>query len=142
MGTVTIDALSVEAQQTVAGEGQHFTPDRVAALLERWRPAVLREMGRRHLWRGASPAECEDQFQDVALVLCGSRFARPGDLGLDGSSPPLVARSESGVRYIRTPGGGCPGCSWGAHCWANLPHTRVIQLCTTSSLHIPRPRAI
>src|SRR3954447_4741543 len=75
MGTVTIDALSVEAQQTVAGEGQHFTPDRVAALLERWRPTVLREMARRQLWRGASAAECEDQFQDVALVLWARQFA-------------------------------------------------------------------
>jgi hypothetical protein len=37
MGTVTRDALSVEAQQAVAEEGQ-FTPDDVAALLERWRP--------------------------------------------------------------------------------------------------------
>ena len=74
MGTVTRDALSVEAQQAVAGEGQ-FTPDDVAALLERWRPAVLREMARRQLWRGASAAECEDQFQDVALVLWSRQFA-------------------------------------------------------------------
>src|SRR4051794_18014058 len=75
MGTVTRDALSVEAQQAVAEEGKQFTPDDVAALLESWRPAVLREMGRRHLWRGASPAECEDQFQDVALVLWSRQFA-------------------------------------------------------------------
>src|SRR3954454_14942301 len=74
MGTVTRDALSVEAQQAVAEEGQ-FTPDDVAALLERWRPTVLREMARRQLWRGASAAECEDQFQDVALVLCSRDFA-------------------------------------------------------------------
>src|SRR4051812_25398637 len=74
MGTVTQDALSVEAQQAVAEEGQ-FTPDDIAALLERWRPAVLREMGHRQLWRGASAAECEDQFQDVALVLWSRQFA-------------------------------------------------------------------
>src|SRR3954469_14079550 len=74
MGTVTRDALSVEAQQAVAEEGQ-FTPDDVAALLERWRPTVLREMARRQLWRGASAAECEDQFQDVALVLWSRQFA-------------------------------------------------------------------
>src|SRR4051795_8249807 len=74
MGTVTRDALSVEAQQAVAEEGQ-FTPDDVAALLERWRPTVLREMARRQLWRGASSAECEDQFQDVALVLWSRQFA-------------------------------------------------------------------
>src|SRR5436190_8141738 len=75
MGTVTSDGLPVEAQQAVAEEGQHFTPDQVAALLERWRPAVLREMARRQLWRGAGAAECEDQFQDVALVLWSRRFA-------------------------------------------------------------------
>src|SRR4051812_14969273 len=74
MGTVTRDALSVEAQQAVAEEGQ-FRPDDVAALLERWRPTVLREMARRQLWRGASAAECEDQFQDVALVLWSRQFA-------------------------------------------------------------------
>src|SRR3954449_2054409 len=74
MGTVTRDALSVEAQQAVAEEGQ-FTPDDVAALLERWRSTVLREMSRRQLWRGASAAECEDQFQDVALVLWSRQFA-------------------------------------------------------------------
>src|SRR3954452_21771543 len=73
MGTVTRDALSVEAQQAVAEEGQ-FTPDDVAALLERWRPSVLREMARRQLWRGASAAECKDQFQDVALVLWSGQF--------------------------------------------------------------------
>src|SRR4051812_775607 len=76
MGTVTRDALSVEAQQAVAEEGQ-FTPDEVAALLERWRPTVLREMERRQLWRGASAAACEDQFQDVALVLWSRQFASP-----------------------------------------------------------------
>src|SRR4051812_8767539 len=75
MGTVTSDGLPVEAQQAVAEEGQQFTPDQVAALLERWRPAVLREMGRRQLWRGAGAAECEDQFQDVVLVLWSRRFA-------------------------------------------------------------------
>src|SRR3954470_15175388 len=74
MGTVTRDAMSVEAQQAVADEGQ-FTLDDVAALLESWRPTVLREMARRQLWRGASPAECEDQFQDVALVLWSRQFA-------------------------------------------------------------------
>src|SRR3954462_14286755 len=74
MGTVTRDALSVEAQQAVAEEGQ-LTPDDVAALLERWRSTVLREMSRRQLWRGASAAECEDQFQDVALVLWSRQFA-------------------------------------------------------------------
>lgn len=51
MGTVTNDVLSVEAQQT-AGQGKQFTPDRIAALLDGWRPHVLREMGRRRLWRG------------------------------------------------------------------------------------------
>src|SRR3954468_17546594 len=75
MGTVTTDGLPVEAQQAVAEEGQHFTPDQVAALLERWRPTVLREMARRQLWRGASSVECEDQFQDVALVLWSRQFA-------------------------------------------------------------------
>src|SRR3954447_18853810 len=74
MGTVTRDALSVEAQQAGAEEGQ-YTPDYVAALLERWRPTVLREMARRQLWRGASADECEDQFQDVALVLWSRQFA-------------------------------------------------------------------
>src|SRR3954454_15840920 len=75
MGTVTSDGLPVEAQQAVAEEGEHFTPDQIAALLERWRPAVLREMGGRQLWRGAGAAECEDQFQDVALVLWARKFA-------------------------------------------------------------------
>jgi RNA polymerase sigma factor (sigma-70 family) len=74
MGTVTNDVLSAEAQQT-AGQGKQFTPDRIAALLDGWRPQVLREMGRRRLWRGADAAELEDQFQDVALVLCGRDFA-------------------------------------------------------------------
>src|SRR3954471_5596661 len=74
MGTVTRDALSVEAQQAVAEE-REFTPDDVAVLVERWRPTVLREMARRQLWRGASAAECEDQFQDVALVLWSRQFA-------------------------------------------------------------------
>lgn len=74
MGTVTNDVLFAEAQQT-AGQGKQFTPDRIAALLDGWRPQVLREMGRRRLWRGADAAELEDQFQDVALVLCGRDFA-------------------------------------------------------------------
>jgi RNA polymerase sigma factor (sigma-70 family) len=43
--------------------------------LESWRPAVLSEMGRRQLWRGAGAAECEDQFQDVALILWSRQFA-------------------------------------------------------------------
>ncbi len=73
MGTVTKDELSVEAQQS-AGQGKRFTPDEIAALLERWRPHVLREMGRRGLWRGASQPELEDQFQDVALVLSAREF--------------------------------------------------------------------
>jgi RNA polymerase sigma factor (sigma-70 family) len=73
MGTVTKDELSVEAQQS-AGQGKHYSPDEIAALLERWRPRVLREMGRRRLWRGASTAELEDQFQDVALVLSSREF--------------------------------------------------------------------
>ncbi len=75
MDTVTHGALSVEAQQTVAEQGDQFTPDDVAALLDEWRPAVLREMGRRQLWRGASAAECEDQFQDVSLILWSRDFA-------------------------------------------------------------------
>src|SRR3954470_4698043 len=74
MGTVTRDALSVEAQQAVAEEGQ-FTPEDVAELLARWRPTVLRDMARRQLWRGGGAAECEDQFQDVALVLWSRQFA-------------------------------------------------------------------
>ena len=74
MGTVTNDVLSAEAQQT-AGQGKQFTPDRIAALLEGWRPQVLAEMGRRRLWRGASAAELEDQFQDVALVLLTRDYA-------------------------------------------------------------------
>jgi RNA polymerase sigma factor (sigma-70 family) len=73
MGTVTKDELSVEAQQS-AGQGKQYTPDEIAALLERWRARVLSEMGRRRLWRGASTAELEDQFQDVALVLCSREF--------------------------------------------------------------------
>jgi RNA polymerase sigma factor (sigma-70 family) len=75
MSTVTNDELSVEAHRAPAGQGREFTPDRIAALLDGWRPRVLREMRRRRLWRGASPAEFEDQFQDVALVLCGRDFA-------------------------------------------------------------------
>jgi DNA-directed RNA polymerase specialized sigma24 family protein len=74
MGTVTKDELSVEAQQTAVGQGSRFTPEEVAALLERWRPEVLYEMGRRALWRGASLAEREDQLQDVTLVLCSREF--------------------------------------------------------------------
>ena len=74
MGTVTKDELSVEAHET-AEQGQQFTPDEIAALLERWRPQVLAEMGRQRLWRGANDAELEDQFQDVALVLCARDFA-------------------------------------------------------------------
>jgi RNA polymerase sigma factor (sigma-70 family) len=74
MGTVTKDELSVEAHET-AEQGQQFTPDEIAAALERWRPQVLREMREQRLWRGASDAELEDQFQDVALVLCARDFA-------------------------------------------------------------------
>ena len=74
MGTVTNDVLSAEAQQA-AGQGKQFTPDRIAVLLDGWRPQVLREMGRRRLWRGVDATELEDQFQDVALVLCGRDFA-------------------------------------------------------------------
>jgi DNA-directed RNA polymerase specialized sigma24 family protein len=75
MGTVTNDELSVEVQQTAVGEGNRFTPEEVAALLERWRPDVLREMGRRRLWRGACAAEREDHLQDVTLILCSREFA-------------------------------------------------------------------
>jgi RNA polymerase sigma factor (sigma-70 family) len=74
MGTVTNDELSVEAQQTAVGQGNRFTPEEVAALLERWRPEVLSEMSHRGLWRGASLAEREDQLQDVTLVLCSREF--------------------------------------------------------------------
>ena len=74
MGTVTNDVLSAEAQQA-AGQGKQFTPDRIAALLEVWWPQVLREMGRRRLWRGADAAELEDQFQDVAVVLLTRDYA-------------------------------------------------------------------
>jgi DNA-directed RNA polymerase specialized sigma24 family protein len=55
--------------------GGELSGEDVAERLGRWRPAVLREMRRRRLWRGASAAELEDQFQDVALVLWMRRFA-------------------------------------------------------------------
>lgn len=73
MGTVTKDELSVEVQQS-AGQAKQYTPDEISAMLERWRPQVLRDMGRRGLWRGASQPELEDQFQDVALVLTARDF--------------------------------------------------------------------
>jgi RNA polymerase sigma factor (sigma-70 family) len=44
-------------------------PEEIAQLLERWRPKVLREMGRRRLWRGMPRVEYDDHFQEVALVL-------------------------------------------------------------------------
>lgn len=75
MGTVVEDELSAEAQDAVAGQEQHFTPDEIAALLDEWRPAVLREMAHRRLWQGASRPELEDQFQDVALVLWSRAYA-------------------------------------------------------------------
>ena len=68
MGTVTNGVLSAKAQQT-AGQGKQFALDRIAALLEAWRPQVLREMSRRQLWCGVDAAELEDQFQEVVLVL-------------------------------------------------------------------------
>src|SRR5438876_1237471 len=58
-----------EAQLNAVRQGQHLTPDEIAAVLDRWRPHVLREMGRQRLWRGTDVSAREDQFQDVAAVL-------------------------------------------------------------------------
>src|SRR4051794_1148309 len=57
-----------------AQERCEFTPDEIADRLERWRPRVLGEMGRRRLWSNVPPAEREDQFQDVAFVLVTRQF--------------------------------------------------------------------
>lgn len=54
--------------------GSEFGPEEIAALLELWRPAVLRQMRRSRLWWDASADEHEDQYQDVALALFGRRF--------------------------------------------------------------------
>ncbi|HEX8745138.1 MAG TPA: sigma-70 family RNA polymerase sigma factor [Thermoleophilaceae bacterium] len=54
--------------------GQELGPEEIAELLERWRPEVLRRMRGRRLWCDLPPAEHEDQFQDVAMVLCTRRF--------------------------------------------------------------------
>ena len=72
---------SVETAYRVAAvEGRtparsELTPDEIAERLERWRPRVLKEMGRRRLWFDAPAAEREDQFQDVAFVLTTRPFA-------------------------------------------------------------------
>src|SRR2546421_6171082 len=63
-----------EAQLNAVRQGQHLTPDEIAAVLDRLRPQVLREMGRQHLWRGTDVSVREDQFQDVVAVLWMRRF--------------------------------------------------------------------
>jgi RNA polymerase sigma factor (sigma-70 family) len=78
MGTVTNDDLTAELRES-SGR-QSFTPQQIAAILERWRPEVLREMERSRLWHGASRADLEDQFQDVALVLCTRTYASEAHL--------------------------------------------------------------
>jgi RNA polymerase sigma factor (sigma-70 family) len=79
MSTVTNDELAAGLRET-SSEGQSFTPQRIAAILERWRPEVLREMERTRLWHGANRADLEDQFQDVALVLCARTYASESHL--------------------------------------------------------------
>ena len=66
---------SAPASRRGAGiSGREFRPEEIAQLLERWRPDVLRRMRGRRLWRGTSAPDCEDQYQDVALVLCARQF--------------------------------------------------------------------
>jgi RNA polymerase sigma factor (sigma-70 family) len=66
--------LAPVAERGMGTAGQEFGPEEIAQLLERWRPEVLRRMRARRLWRNAPPADHEDQFQDVALVLCTRVF--------------------------------------------------------------------
>lgn len=66
--------LAPAAERGMGAAGQELGPDEIAQLLERWRPEVLRRMRGRRLWCDLPPAEHEDQFQDVAMVLCTRRF--------------------------------------------------------------------
>ena len=102
MGTVTNDVLSAEAQQT-AGQGKQFTPDRIAALLDGWRVQVLREMGRRRLWRWPSGCSSSTRTAKTSrrrcprrteLVSAGYVHARPAVAG----GGPRPARCLAGAR--------------------------------------------
>jgi RNA polymerase sigma factor (sigma-70 family) len=66
--------LAPAAERGTGTAGQELGPDEIAELLERWRPSVLRRMGERRLWADLPPADREDQFQDVSMVLCMRRF--------------------------------------------------------------------
>ena len=66
--------LAPAAERGKCKAGQELGPEEIAQLLERWRPAVLRRMRGRRLWGNLPPAEHEDQFQEVAMVLCTRRF--------------------------------------------------------------------
>jgi RNA polymerase sigma factor (sigma-70 family) len=74
MVRLTAVDLAPVAERGMGTAGQEFGPEEIAQLLERWRPEVLRGMRARRLWRNAPPADHEDQFQDVALVLCTRVF--------------------------------------------------------------------
>lgn len=66
--------LAPAAERGMGAAGHELGPEEIALLLERWRPEVLRRMRGRRLWCDLPPAEHEDQFQDVAMVLCTRRF--------------------------------------------------------------------
>jgi len=66
--------LAPAAERGMVAAGQELGPEEIAQLLERWRPEVLRRMRGRRLWCDLPPTEHEDQFQDVAMVLCTRRF--------------------------------------------------------------------
>lgn len=66
--------LSSAAGRAADGAGPALGPDQIAALLESWRPDVLRRMRRGRLWHDAPADELEDQFQDAAIILCARGF--------------------------------------------------------------------
>jgi RNA polymerase sigma factor (sigma-70 family) len=71
---LTAGGFAPAARRGIGRTGRELRPDEIAQVLEGWRPEVLRRMRARRLWRGAPPADLEDQFQDVALVLCMRAF--------------------------------------------------------------------
>ena len=71
---LTRERSTLDEGPILDGPGRPLSPNEIAGRLEAWRSDVLREMSRKRSWSGASAADCEDQFQDVALVLTTRRI--------------------------------------------------------------------